>query len=59
MKLNALSLALLALPITSFAAEPVPHQQMCIRDSLMHTRTEFDDLSSNAITLLNIRSYYA
>ena len=26
MKLKALSLALLALPITSFAAEPVPHQ---------------------------------
>lgn len=44
MKLNALSLALLALPITSFAAEPVPHQPTDVSFSVEAEREVERDL---------------
>ena len=44
MKLKALSLALLALPITSFAAEPVPHQPTDVSFSVEAEREVERDL---------------
>ena len=44
MKLNALALALLALPITSFAAEPVPHQPTDVSFSVEAEREVERDL---------------